>query len=258
MELWHQTAGTGPPIAFLHAGLCDSRMWEPQWDEFAATHRVVRCDLRGFGRSPIPPLRYSDASDVVELLGNLGLGPVSVVGASLGGRVALELAVARPDLVADLVLAPAVVPDHNWSKPVLELGEDEDEAIEAGDLDAAVETNLRLWLDAPDGRGDADPEVRRFVGQMQRHAFELQMPVWDVAEEDLLVPDLGGRLADVKAPTLVITGEDDLPDIQQIAATLDAEIPRATRETIPKATHLPNLQRPDEFNRIVRAFLERQ
>jgi 3-oxoadipate enol-lactonase len=258
VELWYEIAGEGPPIAFLHAGLCDSRMWEPQVREFAATHRVVRCDLRGFGRSPSPPLRYSDASDVVELLGELELGPASMVGASLGGRVALEVAVARPDLVAKLVLAPAVMPDYNWSKPVLEFAEDEDEAIEAGDLDAAVEANLRLWLDGPEGAGRVDAALRRSVGEMQRRAFELQLPVWDAAEEDLLVPDLGGRLGDVSAPTLLITGEDDLPDIHRIAVALSADIPRVSRATIPGATHLPSLQRPEEFNRIVRAFLERQ
>lgn len=259
LKLWHESTGEGQPLVFIHAGVCDSRMWEPQWRSFGETHRTVRCDLRGFGRTPIPPVRYSDASDVIDLLGRLNLGPAIVVGASLGGRVALEVALARPDLVDRLVLVAAGLPGHNWSKPVLEYSEDEDEALEAGDLDAAVEANLRMWVDGPNrSQADVDQKMRQAVGEMQRRAFELQLPVADVADEDLLVPDAAQRLADIAAPTLVLTGDEDVGDAHEMAATLAEGIPDTTAATIAGAAHLPSLERPEKFERIVRGFLERQ
>jgi 3-oxoadipate enol-lactonase len=259
LELWHESTGKGAPLVFIHAGVCDSRMWEPQWRSFGETHRIVRFDLRGFGRSAIPPARYSDGSDVIDLLGRLNLGRASVIGASLGGRVALEVTLTRPDLVDRLVLVSASLPGHNWSKPVLEYAEDEDEALEAGDLDAAVEANLRMWVDGPHREPDAvEPELRRFVGEMQRRAFELQLPVADIADEDLLVADARDRLGDVEARALVVTGDEDVADVHQMAAELGAGIPGAETASIGSAAHLPSLERPEEFDRIVREFLERQ
>lgn len=94
----------------VHAGICDSRMWDPQWDAFPAAHRTVRYDLRGFGHSPLPPEPYSHARDLVALLERLGIQQATLVGASLGGRVALEVAVTHPEVVDALILADAALP----------------------------------------------------------------------------------------------------------------------------------------------------
>ncbi|MET0823951.1 MAG: alpha/beta hydrolase, partial [Solirubrobacterales bacterium] len=80
MRLWHELAGDGPPVVLVHEGICDARMWEPQWSSFPPVHRTVRLDLRGFGRSPIPPEPFSHAADVAELLDRLELGPAAIVG----------------------------------------------------------------------------------------------------------------------------------------------------------------------------------
>src|SRR3712207_6523153 len=105
--------GDGPTIVFVHAGICDARMWEPQWRTWTG-FRLIRYDQRGFGRSPLAPGRYSDGADLVSVLEEHG--PASVVGVSAGGQTALEAAVARPDLVERLVLVGAGVPDHDWSE----------------------------------------------------------------------------------------------------------------------------------------------
>lgn len=256
VELWHEIAGDGAPVLLLHEGICDSRMWNPQWQTFPPAHRTVRCDLRGFGRTPQPPERFSHARDVVELLDRLELGPAALVGVSLGGRVALEVAVARPDLVERLVLVAPALPGHAWSEAVQRYGEEEEAALERGDLDAAVEANLRLWVDGPRrAPQDVDPAVRRFVGEMQRRAFELQLPAWEEAEEELLVTDLAGRLAEIRVPTLVVVGTEDVGDMHAIADRLAAGIPGARRAGIENAAHVPSLERPGDFDALVLPFL---
>ncbi|MPZ93151.1 MAG: alpha/beta fold hydrolase [Actinobacteria bacterium] len=256
LEIWHEVAGKGSPVLLIHAGLCDSRMWEPQWQTFPRLHRTIRCDLRGFGRTPLPAEPYSNARDVIELLDRLELGAAALVGVSLGGRVALEVALARPDLVARLVLVGSGLPGYAWSGAVRKYGEEEDAAIARGDLDAAVEVNLRMWVDGPNRAPDeVDPSVRRFVGKMQRRALELQAPVWEEVEEELLVPDVGSRYVEIRVPTLVLVGSEDVLDMHEIANRLVAGIPNARKETIARAAHVPNLERPEEFEHLVLPFL---
>jgi pimeloyl-ACP methyl ester carboxylesterase len=255
VELWHESNGDGPPVLLVHAGVCDSRMWDPQWTALADRHRLVRCDLAGFGRTAMPPGDVAYAGDVVELLDRLGLGPLGLVGSSLGGRVALEVTAARPDLVERLVVIDPSLPDHDWSSTVREFGAAEDAALERGDLDAAVEANLRMWVDGPGRRPDeVDARLRAFVGEMQRRAFELQLPALET-DERLLVPDVGARLAEIGAPTLVVVGTEDVADMAAIAGRLEAEIPEARLERIGGAAHLPSLERPAEFDRLLLDFL---
>jgi 3-oxoadipate enol-lactonase len=231
-------------------------MWEPQWRSFAGSHRLLRLDLAGFGRTPIETLPVTHARDVVGLLDDLGISGACVVGASMGGRVALEIAVARPDLVAALVLVDAGLPDVDWSEDMRAYGAAEDEAVSRGDLEAATEINLRMWVDGPRRTPeDVDPAVRDAVADMLRRALELQAPHWERLDEDLLVPDIAERLREVQAPTLVIVGDEDVVDMQMLAKRFAAEIPRARLATIAGAAHVPSLEQPNAFDKLLRAFL---
>jgi 3-oxoadipate enol-lactonase len=258
MDLYAEVAGAGSTVVLVHAGICDSRMWDPQWDAFPAGHRTVRYDLRGFGRSPLPPQPYSHGRDLIALLQQLGIQQAALVGASLGGRVALEVAVAHPEVVDALVVADASLPGFAWSDQVKASWADEEAALERGDLDAAVEVDLRMWVDGPRRAPTmVDAAVREHVRQMQRRAFELQLPVWEDAEEELLVSDLARRLDAVRAPTLVLVGEQDVADFHQIAVQLSREVPSAQHAVIPSAAHLPSLEHPAAFNQLVLRFLAR-
>lgn len=253
-ELHREVAGEGPPIVLVHAGICDSRMWDPQWETFPRAHRVVRYDLRGFGRSPLGPGRYSPPADLIALLDELALGPAALVGASMGGGVSLQVAVARPDLVSALVLVGSGVRGHDWSEYVTSSWEEEEAAIERGDLDEAVEVNLRTWVDGPDRSPDeVDPAVREKVAVMQQRAFELGLDQPD-AQEEALVLDIGERLGEISVPTLAIVGEHDVQDVHVVAERLEREV-GATRVTIQGAAHLPNLEKPREFDELVLGFL---
>jgi len=232
-------------------------MWEPQWDSYQRSHRVVRYDLRGFGRSPIEPGSFSHAGDLVDLIEQQDLGKTAIVGVSMGGRVGLEVAIARPELVEALVLVGAGFPGHEWSAEMKAADEAEMAALTEGDLDAAVEVTLRTWVDGPRrSPDDVDPEVRARVAEMQKRAYELQIPVWETAEEEPLVGDLAERIGEVGAPTLVLVGEEDVPDMHEIADRLERELPNARRASIADTAHVPSLERPREFDQLVRPFLQ--
>jgi pimeloyl-ACP methyl ester carboxylesterase len=254
VEVFSEVAGSGPAVALLHEGICDSRMWDDQWEPWSESFRLLRLDFRGFGRSALGTDAYSHARDVVEALERHGIERTALVGVSMGGRVVLEVALARPELVSALVLVAPGLPGHEWSDELRAQWAEEETAFESGDLDSAVELSLRTWVDGP-GRApdDVDPAVRSRVGEMQRQAYELQR---DWVDEELLVPDLAERLGAIEAPALVLVGEEDQPDMQAIAERLAREIPRARFATIPATAHVPSMERPREFDGLVLPFLE--
>jgi pimeloyl-ACP methyl ester carboxylesterase len=232
-------------------------MWDPQWETYSRAHRVVRYDQRGFGRSTLEPGSFSRARDLVELIESQGLESASLVGVSMGGRVALEVAVARPELVDALVLVGAGLPGHEWSQEMDAADAEEEAAFARGDFDAVAEVAVRTWVVGPGRRAEAvDPSVREQVAEMERRSCELQFPVEGLVEEEPLVADLAERLGEVGARTLVVVGDEDVPDIHQIADRLEREIPGARRATIPDTAHVPNMERPREFDELVLGFLD--
>lgn len=257
MELYSEVAGDGPGLVLLHEGICDSRMWDQQWDEYTRSHRVLRLDFRGYGRSPIERGTYASARDVLDLMDRHGFERTALIGVSLGGRVALEVALAAPNRVTALVLVGAGLPGHDWSEEMKATWGEEEAALRAGDLEKAVDVVLRTWVAGP-GRelDEVDPAVRAEVAQMQRRAFELQLPLGDEDDEELLVEDVAERLGEITAPTLVLAGEKDVPDIRLIAERLAREIPGAQEVSIANTAHVPSMERPEEFDRLVLSFLE--
>src|SRR5437764_6207373 len=141
--IYSEVAGEGPEIVLLHEGICDGRMWDAQWEAFTRAHRVLRLDFRGFGRSPLEAGRYSSARDVIELMDQHGFERAAVVGVSLGGRVALEVALAQPERFGALVLVGSGLPGHDWSDDMKSVWGEEEAAFRACDLDGAVEGTLR-------------------------------------------------------------------------------------------------------------------
>ena len=255
MALYTEVTGDGPAVALVHEGICDSRMWEPQWEPWSRSYRLLRVDLRGFGRTPLAPGPFAHARDLIEVLEQQGMERAALVGVSLGGRVALEVAVARPQLVSALVLVAPGLPGHEWSDELRAEWAEEETAFEAGDLDAAVEVSLRTWVDGPHRRPeDVDSDVRRRVAEMQRRAYELALAV-EEDEEELLVENLADRLGEVRVPTLVVVGDEDQPDMHAISERLASEIPGARLARIPATAHVPSIERPREFDELVVPFL---
>lgn len=258
-HLFYEREGAGPAVVLLHAGVADSRMWEPNRAALGAGRTLVTVDLRGFGRSPWGTGPFMHARDVLEVLDALGLRQAAVVGASFGGAVALDLALAAPERVSALVLAAPALGGWAWSTDQRAFGAGEDELLDAGDVDGAVELNVRRWVDAGCPPGRVDPGVRSLVADMQRHAFELALEAFsslpEPGPEQELEPPAAARLGEVRCPVLVVLGALDVPDMLAIGAHLGAGLPDVRVETLAGVAHLPSLEAPTAFDELVARFL---
>jgi 3-oxoadipate enol-lactonase len=238
--LAHEDDGDGQPVVLLHSGVTDRGMWDPLVTPLGHTFRVIRPDLRGFGESPVPGGPYADCDDVDALLEHLGVRGAAVVGSSFGGRVAMELAVRHPGRVSSLVLlCPAWRGLEVTDPQLLAFGEQEDQLLEAGDVDAAAALNARAWL-GPEAAEAARSEVVR----MQRRAFDVQRAAdaLEPAPEPERVPV---DPSEITVPTTVVCGSHDFAHFRDVARALAEQIPGADLVELPWAGHLPSLERPD-------------
>jgi pimeloyl-ACP methyl ester carboxylesterase len=254
-QLYYEVAGDGHPLVLLHEGIADCRMWDDQMDAFARGFTVVRYDLRGFGRSDMPPDAFSHRADLASLLDYLGVERAYLLGMSLGGQVATDFAIERPDRVAALVLAGAALGGKQPSEELIAQWKAIDEAAESdGDLARAVEMELRMWVDGLRRTPDqVDPAVRERVRQMDTAIFaRAQQPQ---GEEQRLAPPAIGRLGEIHVPALVMVGDGDQPDVVATADLLARGIAGARKRVLHGVAHVPNMERPQEFNRIVLEFL---
>jgi len=249
----------GVPVVLVHAGVADRRMWEPQWPALTSRHDGVRLDLRGFGDStdrPEGPLSPPD--DVLAVLDAEGIGRCHLVGASYGAGVAVEVALTRPTGVASLLLvAPggSLIPEP--TPDLRAFAGEENAALDAGDLDAASDANVRWWVDGPGQPADrVAPHVRELVATMQRRAFELTGD-WDDVEEADLEPPALQRLATIDVPTLVLLGGLDLDAIRLAAERVQHDVPGARLVVWEGAAHLPSLECPERFLQLLEEHLAR-
>ena len=251
MMLSHDVAGEGPAVVLLHSGVCDRRMWEPQWRPLVeAGYRVVRCDFRGFGDSPVADRPYSDAEDVAQLLATLGAEAAVLVGSSYGGTVALEAAARWPDMVSALVLLCSGSPGHTPSDALRSIGEQEDALVTAGDTAGAVELMVETWLGP-----EADDTARDQLRLMQRHAFEVQLAAGAEDAEEFWQPTSEVDLSRIEVPCLAVSGGHDMADFREIAARLPEQLKGARHLELPWAGHLPGLERPDAVRTLLTEFL---
>ncbi len=235
--------GSGPTIVLLHGVGLDGGLWSRCVPALAADHRVVVPDLRGHGRSPAIEGRVTLAelaADVAEIME----GPAHVVGFSLGALVASELALSRDDLVERLTLVSCVADRSDREREAvrrrLSLSEE--------DFGAAVEAAIERWFDPEWGSREPElvEQVRATMLANHRDSYVAAYGVF--AEADA---ELWGRLPSLRAPTLVVTGEEDAGSTPEMARRLAGEIPDAKAVVVPGARHLLPLQCPNELVRLI-------
>ncbi len=254
----YEVRGQGQPLVLIHAGIANLAMWDDQMDAFAQHFRVIRYDVRGWGESTFPPGPYSDYEDLRALLDHLRVDRAMVVGVSFGGGIAIDFALAYPDMVSSLVLVGSALnsyepPDDAWSGDLLQKDKELDEAYKLGDKARAAELGVQIWVDGPYRQpNEVDPDFRARTLALMRHTFEI--PDGEGKRQPLEPPAVS-RLHELNQPTLVVIGELDVPIIFSMAELLQNEIGGARKVVLPGTTHLPNMEKPAEFNRLLLDFL---
>ena len=244
--LHYELAGNGPAVVLLHAGVVDSRIWRPVVPLLARYHTVVTYDQRGYGRSRRIDGPYSSVDDLRALLDEIQLARASLVGLSRGGAIAVEFALAHPESVHALVLVAS--------------------GVRGAGLRIALDPDVEARWEAADARGDA-AELAEFDMQLwaplgvddELRAMFLENAETSNAEDPEVAPDTAPaeRLAEIRAPTLVVTADADVPALNAVGERLAREIPNALSAVIEGADHMVPWRRPEELAHLVLEFLQR-
>lgn len=246
-ELYYETCGSGPVVALLHGFSFDRRMWDPQFELLSREFRVVRYDLRGYGKSSIPGRPYSHAEDLLVLMKSLGIEKAHVVGLSLGGAVAVEFAIRNPERTRSIVASSAALPGfprREGSSGALLARIAAQQGIEAA---------KEFWL--------SDQSLLAYSLRKHDAALLVRQMVqdysgWHLSSADPAeVPQVIENLDKVSARTLVLIGDHDQEEFQQMAEFLYRNIRGARNQVIEGAAHLCNMEQPEAFNRAVISFL---
>lgn len=255
-KLYYEVAGSGDPIVFIHGWSFDTRCWDDQFSAFARDYRVLRYDLRGFGKSALPDTgqSYSHTDDLIALLDFLGLERVHVLGHSFGGRIAIDFALNYPERTITLLL-----PDAAMDVTGLELSEELANWIgntwQTG-RESGIEQAKEIWIKgSPLVPAMQNPNAAKKVKQMID-----DYSGWHWKNNDPYVgitPYPPERLSKIKAPTLIIVGGLN-PQFYFRAAEIQKEhIPNSEMVVLPGVGHALNIENPEEFNEIVLGFLSR-
>jgi pimeloyl-ACP methyl ester carboxylesterase len=249
-RLYYEMMGKGPTIVLVHGGLVDSRLWNDQIKAFSKHRRVLRYDLRGFGRSAAAPEPFSHIEDLRALMDFLKIDRGTIVGLSLGGIVAADFALEYPTRVERLVLVGPGLrgdkqpPDKDAIKAY--------EVASKGVAEEFVDVTMKSKLYAAVREGT--PAYTR-LRQMMLENFKA-VATFRPGFLKYPEPPTVDRLGSIRAPTLIVIGNEDAQSLKNIADTLAAGIPGARKVVIPGVSHHPPVERPNDFNNAILNFLK--
>jgi pimeloyl-ACP methyl ester carboxylesterase len=252
--LYYEAAGKGAPVILLHGGNLDRRMWDEQFGELSRHYRVIRYDARGYGRSSVADQPFAAHEDLAGLMRGLNLERASLVGLSLGGRIAIDFALAHPGQVERLVLAAPGISGGTWA-------DDGDtlwlvKARKAATRGDSVAVAL-AWLESAYIRTALNPPERaEWIRQIvyENSSFWMGMVRHGDLEREAS-PPAAGRLRELRSPVLLLVGENDTPFIHDVARAIASQAANVQRVDIPHVGHMINLEAPAFFYAQLRAFL---
>lgn len=253
-RFYYEIAGEGRALVLVHAGIADARMWDEQFRVFARSFRVLRYDRRGFGRTATSGAgRYSHHEDLHMLLRFLGIERSILLGCSQGGKTVMDFTLEHPSMTDALVLVASALGGFEFAGDEPRQLAELERADEEGDIERVNELELQIWVDGPHrAPHEVAAALRERVREMNRIALSTPQPL---GIEQPLEPPAINRLGEVHVPTLIITGDLDTPKTLSAAPVLAEKIKGAQRVVIKGTAHLPNMERPEEFNHHVLSFL---
>lgn len=247
--------GGSHPLIFLHAGVADHRIWQPQIEAFHNKYEVIAYDRRGFGQTTAVDEPFSHGGDLEAIFEHFGLEKATLVGCSQGGRIAIDYALKNPHRVSALALiAPAISgapAPKEWPPEIEALDHALDAADEADDLERINEIEAHVWLDGPFSQeGRVQGELRNLFLDMNRIA--LKMP--DL-EQEIEPESAYERVGQLMMPTLVIWGALDFPHVKERCKYIVNSIRGARGLEIADAAHLVSHEKAEQVNRLLADLL---
>lgn len=238
-------SGATTPIVFLHGVGSDKSVWRPQIEHFSAARRAVAFDYPGYGESDSAPegtSRDDYASAIISAMHEIGIDRAHICGLSLGGVVAIAMHHADRSRCASLILADTFAV-HPEGRAIY------DRSIEASnDLRGLAERRVDVLLAQP-----ADPRVRSEVIETMAR---IDPAAYRTGAEAVWLADQRARAEDIRIPALVLVGDQDLITPPDLSNELVDLVPEARMQLVRGAGHISNLEKPDEFNRMIADFIE--
>lgn len=243
-RLYCEVAGVGSPVVFVHGFSLNTAMWNDQFDVFAKCHRVIRFDLRGFGKSPASIEPYRRIDDLNAVLEFFGLQRAHLVGLSLGGGDSIDYTLAFPQKVLSLTVIDSTLSGFHWSTDW------DSQARELGLEGARDRWLAHPMFEAALRNPTVAPRLRQMVADYSG---------WHWLNHD---PELGPaqraatRLNEITCPTLILVGKLDLPDFRTIADNLHREVQGSRKIVLPTVGHMANMEAPEAVNDAILKFLK--
>jgi 3-oxoadipate enol-lactonase len=252
-KIYYEECGSGPAaVVLLHDGLLHSVTWDGMWKPLCAKYHAVRYDRRGYGRSEAPKTPFAPTEDLFALMTHLRIERAVIVGNSSGGALAIDFALAHPEMVEGLFLIGPVVDGMDVSTAFVERGEKNMAPLKNGDAKAAAENWSKDRFVIGEGHDASrkrlyevladNPQNLRYTGEFEIHNSRPS----------------NSRLAEIHVPTSIVVGEFDIPDVHAHAGAIEAGIPGAERDIIINAGHLVQLEQPDVLMEKMVPFIDLQ
>jgi 3-oxoadipate enol-lactonase len=247
--------GSGEPVVLIHAGIANRSQWDAQVEALEDAYRVIRYDTRGYGATETDAVAFSNRADIAALMDHLGERSAHLVGMSRSGSIALDFAIEFPDRVRSLVVAAGGVGGYQSPNGTPEETFAEAERLwEAKEWERLAEWEADFWVDGPgQPRGRADAAIRSKVHDWILTNYRAEK---EEGQPIVLDPSANERLADLRAPLLVMLGTLDEPGTSDAMRHLAASVPGARLEEFEGSAHMVNLEQPEHFNRVLREFLD--
>jgi pimeloyl-ACP methyl ester carboxylesterase len=253
-RLYYEVAGAGDSIVLIHGNFGDRRYFDGQFDALARRHRVLRYDVRGYGKSMLPDegVPYSDFEDLEALLAHLDIDRAHIAGFSMGSAIAVDFCLAFPDQCSSLI---AIGPwFYGYDSPLAQTLFQDFGTITAAAVSGGREAALKQLLAA----------TWWYPEKVPPRAFDRVKAIWsdynfwhfnNPDPRRFFTPSAAEQLERITVPALIITAEYDLDACRAAAYQMDAEIPDSTMVDMASATHFMFIEEPEEVNVAMLDFL---
>jgi pimeloyl-ACP methyl ester carboxylesterase len=252
-KIYYEECGSGPSaVVLLHDGLLHSVTWDAVWKPLCGRYHTVRYDRRGYGRSEAPKTSFTPSEDLYALLTHLKIEHAVVVGSSSGGALAIDFALAHPEMVDGLFLIGPVVDGMEVTPAFTGRREKNMAPLTNGDTKAAAEN----WSKDPYLIGEGHEGARKRVYDVLSE--NPQNLKYTGEFETRNSQPSNSRLGEIHAPTSIVVGEFDISDVHAHAGAIEAGIPGAERDIIINSGHLVQLEQPDVLMEKMVPFIDLQ